>query len=53
MAMSVIQGGSGFPFLSPCVYAYISCATYTNIKIATDDIPDATLKFAVEKVTHY
>ena len=37
--MSVIQGGSGFPFLSQCVYAYISCGTYTNIKIDTD-IPD-------------
>ena len=45
--MSIIQGGSGFPFL---VYSYISSGKYTNIESMLDDIPDHALKFAVEKI---
>lgn len=51
--MSIIQGGSGFPFLAKPVYSYISRGKYTNIEIMVDDIPDPALKFAVEKVTSY
>lgn len=49
-AMSIIQGGCGFPFLSKPVYCYISCGKYTNINVDLDCIPDAVLKFAIEKV---
>ena len=48
--MSVIQGGSGFPFLLIPVYSYISSGKYTNIEVMVDDIPDPSLKFAIEKV---
>ena len=48
--MSVIQGGSGFPFLSIPVYSYISSGKYTTIEIMVDDILDPLLKFAVENV---
>ena len=48
--MSVIQGGSGFPFLSIPVYSYISSGKYTKIEVMVNDIPDPSLKFAIEKV---
>lgn len=28
-----------------------ACGDYTNVKVDMDDIPDATLKFAIEKVS--
>ena len=52
VAMSVTQGGGGFPFLAPPVYEYITTGKYTNIAVSTTDIPDMTLKFAVEKVQY-
>ena len=48
-AMSIIQGGSNFPFLSIPVYSYIWSCKYTNIAIMVDDIPDPSLKLAVER----
>lgn len=47
-AMSITQGGHGFPFLARAVYSYISTGQYTTP--AETDIPDDTLKFAVNKV---
>lgn len=48
--MSIAQGGSGFPFLAPPVYAYISSGNCSTINWELEDIADPTLKFAVEKV---
>ena len=51
--MSILQGGSGFPFFSNAVYNYISCGKYTNIEVDLKDIPDETLKMAIGKVIIY
>lgn len=48
--MSVAHGGGGFPFLSKAVYSYISSGKYADIEVDFDDIPDITLKFAIQKV---
>ena len=48
--MSIVQGGSGFPFLAPPVYSYLSTGKCNNIDWQLEDVPDPTLKFAVEKV---
>lgn len=49
--MSVVHGGCGFPFLSKAVYEYLSCGKYTSIDVHLEDIPDPTLRFAIQKVT--
>ena len=51
--MSVVHGGCGFPFLSKAVYEYLSCGKYTSIDVHLEDIPDPTLRFAIQKVFSY
>ncbi len=51
--MSVTQGGNGFPFLSNHVYDYMSSGVLSDIKIDSNDIPDAMLKFCIKKVSDY
>lgn len=48
--MSITQGGSGFPFMAPPVYEYISSGKYTDIECDIENISEPTLKFAVKKV---
>ena len=49
-AMSVVQGGNGFPFLADCVYEYLVSGVSTGIRIPMDKVPDPSLRFALEKV---
>ena len=51
VAMSVIQGGSGFPFLSEPVYSYLCTGKTTSVTVPTVNIPDPTLQFLCEKVS--
>ena len=49
--MSITQGGCSVPFLAPPVYEYISTGKLpTDIEVNLKDIPDATLRFALQKV---
>ena len=50
--MSITQGGCGVPFLAPPVYDYISTRKLPDIRLHLKDIPDATLRFVLQKVTH-
>ena len=49
--MSIAQGGSGFPFLAPAVYEYISIGKITNVEVDVHSMSDGFLKFAITKVT--
>lgn len=49
-AMSIMQGGCGFPFLAEPVFDYISTGKYTGIQVDVADVPDVPLKFVLEKV---
>ena len=51
IAMSVAQGGSGFPFLAEPVYKYLCTGECTGIQLSNEDAPDPTLKFVLEKVS--
>lgn len=53
VAMSIIQGGSGFPFLAPPVYEYFVTGKCTDVTVENDDIPDHMVKYIVEKVRVY
>ena len=50
MAMAVVQGGSGFHFLAPCVYQYLCGIDVSAIPVSTDDIPDYEVTAVVQKV---
>ena len=53
VAMSIIQGGSGFPFLAPPVYEYFVMGKCTDVTVENDDIPDHMVKYIVGKVRVY
>lgn len=40
VAMSIAQGGSGFPVLHPSVYNYIVTGKYIGVRIPDEDIPN-------------
>ena len=48
--MAVVQGGSGFHFLAPCVYQYLCGVDVLDIPVSTDDIPDYEVTTVVQKV---
>ena len=48
--MSIMQGGSGFPFLAEPVYRYMCTGESTGIVVSNDQVPDHTLRFVLDKV---
>ena len=51
MAMSVIQGGGGMPFLHDAVYQYIINGEKSEVKLA--DVPDGQLSYVCQKVIEF
>lgn len=51
-AMSIVQGGDGFPVLSPPLYQYIVSRDITGITIGDEDITDASVQHIVTLVRH-
>ena len=50
IAMSLMQGGPGFPVLSPHVYEYMSTQQYLDLNIKDDDIPDPLVRLLLTQV---
>ena len=52
MAMSLLQGGSGFPFIAPSVYKYLSLggAELNAIDISAHDVPRPDVKVLIEEI---
>ena len=50
IGMSIIQGGSGFPFLAPPVFEYLVSGKCVGMEIEDQNIPDETLQFVAKKV---
>ena len=50
MAMSLLQQGSGFPYLAPCIYQYISGVELSAIDVSIEDVPSFELRSMIEKV---
>ena len=51
--MSVMQGGSGFPFMADAVYNYFCTGDSTGIIVPNDKVPNHILRCALEKVCVY
>jgi len=50
MAMSLLQQGSGFPYLAPPVYQYISGVELSAIKVSIEDVSSIEFRSVLEKV---
>lgn len=50
MAVSIAQGGSGFPFLCKGVYQYLCGKEVSHIDVASTAIPDYDIQAIVDKV---
>ena len=48
--MSLLEGGSGFPFLAPSIYQYVCGVNLSEIHSSLEEIPDAQLKLKLEEV---
>ena len=55
IAASILQGGPGFPVLSPALYQYLSTQSLNGVfnLASAEDIPDSTIANAVAQVRIY
>ncbi len=49
--LSILHGGNGMPVFYESVYDYIAKGKHQSITIDEQDIPDAFLRYIVEKVS--
>lgn len=50
MAMSVIQGGSGFSFMALPMYEYLCRKDIPFINIEIDDVPNEAIQYLLQEV---
>ena len=50
MAMGLVQGAHGFPFLAPPIYQYIAGGDMNTIKLHPDDVTDVEVANIIQKV---
>ena len=50
VGMSLVQGGSGFPFFAPAMYDYMCGKDVCSLVPTVDEIPDAQLKITLVEV---
>ena len=51
VAMSIIQGGPGFPVLSPPLFKYLSARNFHNgLEISNEDVPNDEVYVLLKKV---
>ena len=49
MALSLVQGGSGFPYLAPPVFKYLCGQDIAEIRVAIEDVPNIEVHVFVKK----
>ena len=52
VAASIVNGGPGFPCLSPAVYSYLVSDSCEGIDIAKEDIADVDVREVITQVCH-
>ena len=50
MAMSLAQGGSGFPYFASCIYQYLQGVSLQEVSVRIDDVADYDVRVLLEKV---
>ena len=51
MAMTIVNFGSGYPFLAPSVFSYLCGLPIADIVVGTEEVPDYEIRAVIEKVT--
>ena len=52
MAMSICQGGSGFPFFGKATFDYISGQDVESLVATVEEVPDTDMRKLVEDVRY-
>lgn len=50
IGVSIVQGGSGYPFFAPCFYSYLCGADISSIIIGRDEIPHGEIRMILQEV---
>ncbi|CAI8034740.1 G2/M phase-specific E3 ubiquitin-protein ligase [Geodia barretti] len=50
MGVSLIQGGSGYPFFAPSTFSYLSGTDVCSILVGCDEIPDIEVKKTLQEI---
>ena len=50
MGISIVQGGSGYPFLAPSTFSYLSGTDLCSIIVGRSEIPDPEVEKTVQDV---
>ena len=50
MVLSLVHGGSGFPFLAKSTYEYLCGLPLSSITVANDEVPSYEVKALLDKV---
>ena len=50
MSMSLLQGGSGFPYLAPPIYQYFSGVEIFALNVSMEDVASFELRSIIEEV---
>lgn len=50
MAMAIVQGSTGFPFLSNAMYHYMCNVPLSSLHLSVEEIPDQTARQFAEQV---
>ena len=50
MAMSICQGGSGFPFFGKATFDYICSQDIDKLVVVTEETPDPLVRKLIEEV---
>ena len=50
VGMSLVNGGSGFPYFAPALYSYISGQEVQSIVVTVGEVPNAELHSVLVKV---
>ena len=50
MSMSLVQGGSGFPFFAPPMFKYLCGVEMSSIEVSQQDVPNLEVLSLLKKV---
>ena len=50
MGVSLVQGGSGFPFFAPSMYQYICSGDVRSVVVGRCEVPHQCIHDAIDKV---
>ena len=53
MALSLLHGGSGFPFLAKSTYDYLCGLPLSSITVTNDEVPNYEARALLDKVCMY